>query len=500
MEMAAVTFVGLKNGIPHIRISGAIEFGSTDTLKAKLEIFIRTHPAPGLVIDLSDVPFVDSSGLGLFISLVQRHREHRKIRFCGLLPQVAAAFEYIGVKSPLEMDASAEEAVASIGAAGTRSAPAVKTEAPRISIAAKYLLNEAGQKYCAQLKFPVRDLRTQDGVRAIGFDWKVCNIGLLKKLVIHGLVTTIEIARPEFVSARSNLIDLVRTILDGMLIKRFRPELKRRLRESPTAERLAADPGFVALVGDRAAVSTALRERAVWASALRASIEADCAARIRHANENGTCDDEEMQRVSDLLEAIDDETALILTLGGSALVGTATEVIYSYARRMGIAEHLSLMLMEFVQVAEKSFFQNLAERDLYVRNHPEELEHLLGESSFRERLLKHAAQRDELMVLRLSFSGTVMNPAAPSVTEITVRNRGLIGYASRKDVMGRKLRMVKENSIEQILMADTEGGALGLLYHSLLAENCAAEGMGFRSSVVRDEAKDETIATLALSL
>lgn len=494
------------DGIVVARVAGAVELGSLEQLKERLEAAAASATAGaggaagGLVVELSGAPFVDSSGLGLFISLVRRRKDALRVRFCGLSPAVAAAFAYVGVKSPLEVDAGLEDSVAWLQRNLAKAAPAKDAGKPRLPLAAKYLLNEAGQRYCAQLRIPLADLRTQDGVRAVGFDWKTCNLELLRKLVIHGLVTTIEIARPEFVSARAELIEMVRTILDGMLIKRFRPELKLRLRNNPEAARIAGDPGFAALVGNRAAVASALKERATWAEALRASIEADCAARIRSASPSGSCDDEDSARVAALLDAIDDETALILVFGGPELVTTATEVVYSYARRMGIAEHLCLMLTEFVQVAEKSFFQNLAERDLYVRNHPEELERLLGEAEFRERLLKHAAQRDELMVLKLAFSGTVLDPAAPSVTEITVRNRGLVGYASRVDVMGRRVRMVKENSLEQILKQDAEGGGLGLIYHSLLEESCKAEGMGFSSNVVRDEQKDETVATLKLSL
>jgi len=224
------------------------------------------------------------------------------------------------------------------------------------------------------------------------------------------------------------------------------------------------------------------------------------AARTRSGSPEGTCDEETLARVSSLLDEVDDETALLLALGGADLVGAASDVVYSYARRIEIAEHLCLMLMEFIQLAEKSFLTNLAERELFVRSHPEELERMLAEEAFRDRLRERAVQRNELMLLRMDFTGTVMDPSDPAVTRITVRNRGLIGYASRLETLGRRARTVKENTLDQILKADEEGGGLGLIYHTLLQEKCAAEGMGFSTSVIRNEKEDETIATLSLTL
>jgi hypothetical protein len=38
----------------------------------------------------------------------------------------------------------------------------------------------------------------------------------------------------------------------------------------------------------------------------------------------------------------------------------ASEIVLAYARRMGLAGQLALLLMEFIQIAEKSYFRSLA--------------------------------------------------------------------------------------------------------------------------------------------
>jgi len=471
-----------------------------DILRDEILARIQGTGLSKVVLDLEKVPLVDSSGLGLFLSLSQQLSESKRIRFCNMAGNVRAVFEYMGIATYLDLDHSQEESLAALSKPAAPAKAARRIVEKPLDLPGKYVLNEAGQRYCSQLRIPVRDLRTFAGDRAVGFDWKVCKLDLLRKLVVHGLITTIEISRPEFVSARHALLDLTRTILSGILLKRFRPELKRRLRRTPEAARIASDPAFIGLVGDRAAMASALRRRAVWAANLRTSIEEECAARTRSGSPEGTCDEDTLARVSSLLDEVDDETALLLALGGADLVGTAADVVYSYARRLEIAEHLCLMLAEFIQLAEKSFLTNLAERELFVRSHPEELERMLAEEAFRDRLRERAVQRNELMLLRMDFTGMVLDPSDPAAIRLTVRNRGLIGYGSRLENLGRRPRTVKENTLEQILKADEEGGGLGLIYHTLLREKCAAEGMDFSTSVIRNEKEDETVATLNLTV
>lgn len=500
MDTGARCSIEAVGDVAVLHVAGAVEMAGADALRDEILARVQGSGLSKIVLDLRNVPLVDSSGLGLFMSLAQQFSNSKRIRFCNMAGNVRAVFEYMGVATYLDLDRSLEESLAALAKPAPPSKSARRVVEKPLDLPGKYILNDAGQRYCTQLRIPVRDLRTFSGEKAVGFDWKVCKLDLLRKLVVHGLITTIEITRPEFVSARHALLDLIRTILTGIILKRFRPELKRRLRRTPEAARIAEDPAFIGLVGDRAAMASALRRRAVWAANLRSSIEEECAARTRSGSPEGTCDEETLSRVSSLLDEVDDETALLLALGGADLVGTSSDVVYSYARRLEIAEHLCLMLAEFIQLAEKSFLTNLAERELFVRSHPEELERMLAEEAFRDRLRERAVQRNELMLLRMDFTGTVMDPSDPAAIRITVRNRGLIGYGSRLENLGRRPRAVKENTLEQILKADEEGGGLGLIYHTLLREKCAAEGMDFSTSVIRNEKEDETVASLNLTL
>jgi anti-anti-sigma factor len=493
----------IRAGIAILRLHGAIELPTVEELKVKIAALIDRREVGAAVFVLGETPLIDSSGLGLFISLHRKYQGRKLIRYCEMTANVRAVLSYAHLLDKFEIDESLDDSLAALGApTEARPQPALPDKDRSIDLPAKYLLTETGQRYCTQHRIPVRDLRSYSGDRATGFEWSRCRIDLMRKLVVHDLLTTIEIARPEFVTRRKELIELLRTILCGIIIKRFRPELKHRLRRREEVAAIAADPRQAAILADKALLQAALRGNSAWAETLLATVKAICDHDLAAACVDGQ-DPEDLRAVEELIAAIDEETQYILAIGGPDLVGLVAEVVLSFRRRMEITEHLSLMLMEFIQVAEKSFLLNLAERELYVRSHPEELERMLGEREFREKLLLKAEERGELVVFRLSFFGTFLDPLAPSHVEISLRNRGLIGYSSRQDVLSRRQKMVKENSLDEILKADAasgEGSGLGLIYHTRIEEACAREGMGFSGSVRRDEPRDETVATITLSL
>ncbi|MGO8694930.1 MAG: hypothetical protein ACLQMF_14810 [Rectinemataceae bacterium] len=347
-------------------------------------------------------------------------------------------------------------------------------------------------------------MQTREGERASGFEWKRCKIELLKKLVIYGLLTSIEITRFEFVSKRSPLIGLTRAMLTGILLKRFRAHLKLSLRGIPAAAKIIADPAVALIAADRGALASALTERSSWVSALRASVEAECAAAFAAAPLAGPEEEAERNKgMADLIEAIDDETWLLMALTGPELVAPVASMVQSYSTRLDIAETLTLMLMEFVQYAERSHLLNMAERDRYIRAHPEELDRLLSEPEFRDKLLERAVERGELIFIGISFTGTILDPSAPTTVEIRVRNRGLIGYVSRTEMLNRRIKVVKESSLDQILQEQERndlGAGLGLFYLSNLEEACSQEGIAFHTSIQRDEFRDETISLMSVTI
>jgi len=70
-----------------------------------------------LVLDLSRLRFVDSSGLGAFISLLRRlNAKGGDLKLCGMSKPVRAVFELVRMHRVFEILATREEAVRAFGA------------------------------------------------------------------------------------------------------------------------------------------------------------------------------------------------------------------------------------------------------------------------------------------------------------------------------------------------------------------------------------------------
>jgi len=76
----------------------------------------REEPADTLILDLSEVPYIDSAGLGLLVAAyVSRQKAGRKIALSGINPRVQKLFEITRVADLFLVFSSPEEAIAALG-------------------------------------------------------------------------------------------------------------------------------------------------------------------------------------------------------------------------------------------------------------------------------------------------------------------------------------------------------------------------------------------------
>jgi hypothetical protein len=375
-----------------------------------------------------------------------------------------------------------------------------------IDLPAMYLLNRAGMDYCVGKQVPLRDLRDFDGERGVGFEWQRCSADSLERLVRGRMLSSIEMRRPDFISARPSIIMMTRLILEGLLRSRFNYQLKRDLVSRPDIAAMLARPPIAAIFASRSSIDEGLRSGGGRLSTLVGDIGAECSSRAARG-EWFEEPEEGLERCARLIEAIVPETRLLASLAGEVAVRTVAETVMAYAGRMELAGQLSLFLMEFIQVAEKAYLLSMAEYDRYVRSHPEELPRLFAEPSFRERLFDIAARRGESMALRVSFPSVPGDRGVPRCLEIAVRTKGLVGcgdWALEADKgPGRREKSVRRMDLATLLRnvaRDDEYAELSLAYHASLESACTARGMAFSSSVALDGMKNETVATMRVDV
>jgi anti-anti-sigma factor len=82
---------------------------------AFLNAMRREEPAHTVILDLSDVPYVDSAGLGLLVTAyVSRQKSGRRMVLSGINPRVQKLFDITRVASLFLIFSSPEEAITAL--------------------------------------------------------------------------------------------------------------------------------------------------------------------------------------------------------------------------------------------------------------------------------------------------------------------------------------------------------------------------------------------------
>lgn len=99
-----------------LAIRGPLTAGNASTFQNAIR---REDPAPTLILDLSDVPYIDSAGLGCLVSaFVSRQKAGRQMILSGINPRVQKLFEITRVQDLFLIFSSPEEAIAALQSAG----------------------------------------------------------------------------------------------------------------------------------------------------------------------------------------------------------------------------------------------------------------------------------------------------------------------------------------------------------------------------------------------
>jgi anti-sigma B factor antagonist len=100
----------LPDGVA-LRPRGDVDMARSPALRAKLTESIKAMP-PRLVMDLSDVPYMDSSGLATLIEALQTTRKSRiKFIMCNLSPRVRSILEIARLTTVFTVVDSREQAL-----------------------------------------------------------------------------------------------------------------------------------------------------------------------------------------------------------------------------------------------------------------------------------------------------------------------------------------------------------------------------------------------------
>ena len=92
-------------------LSGEIDYSRAPDLRRQLMAIVAQKKPVRLVLDLSAVPYMDSSGVATLIELLQAQRRAKgRLILCNLQPKVRGIFEIARLTTVFEIAASAANA------------------------------------------------------------------------------------------------------------------------------------------------------------------------------------------------------------------------------------------------------------------------------------------------------------------------------------------------------------------------------------------------------
>ena len=110
-KMQILPSQGARNGQKILTLKGPLTIQTTFDFQTAA----RAETSPILIIDLSEVPFVDSAGLGALVgALVNAHKANREVAFVGVNPRVKALMDMTKVSQLFRLYPTVQDAQASL--------------------------------------------------------------------------------------------------------------------------------------------------------------------------------------------------------------------------------------------------------------------------------------------------------------------------------------------------------------------------------------------------
>ncbi len=110
MEQASVIDWSAEGSLGVFHFRDSIELYNVDPTRRDLIKVVDENRIDRAVFVMDEVPFIDSSGLAIFLSLRQYFGERLRFAFCGMQPNVRSVFEYANLLTHFTICTSVDEA------------------------------------------------------------------------------------------------------------------------------------------------------------------------------------------------------------------------------------------------------------------------------------------------------------------------------------------------------------------------------------------------------
>jgi hypothetical protein len=184
------------------------------------------------------------------------------------------------------------------------------------------------------------------------------------------------------------------------------------------------------------------------------------------------------------------------------LLQSFANMIITYLSRTQVATHLSSLLMEFIQNAEKAHFERIIVRTGLAR--PKEVDSFLRDKANREKVISEASRVNQMLELAWNMNPETVGIGQQYRIGITLSNMGLITEDMRSSLTKKMRTDVNGISLSSFYKGDKNddklGAGLGLLYNSYLEDLCQKEGLMYSCNIFPEPEKEKTTVKISITL
>jgi stage II sporulation protein AA (anti-sigma F factor antagonist) len=110
--------IEIKQDVLCIRLSGELDHHTADELREKATYAIERNEIRHIVLNLEDLSFMDSSGLGVIIGRYKQIKQvHGEMVVCAISPAIQRLFDMSGLFKILKLEPTEEFALQRLGVA-----------------------------------------------------------------------------------------------------------------------------------------------------------------------------------------------------------------------------------------------------------------------------------------------------------------------------------------------------------------------------------------------
>jgi hypothetical protein len=379
-----------------------------------------------------------------------------------------------------------------------------------IDLPVKLVLTEEGTSFFIRKGKNLKKFKLADNVEEYGIILDEFSPPSLQRMLLVDYVSKVEISKSEFMSARSEIMDLSKLVVYSMLYRQYDAYIFARVLASDVIKRWnRVNP--VNIIDDKTPINDAflqgiLKEKEKDLAEIKEEILSPMYSFI---SKNASLLPEEKNIQLLLSEKFLNNLRpfvwfIIAKFKGSEgydqLIKDIRTSLAEFMEKSKIAEYVSLMIMELAMNAENS---NLKREAKEIFKGVVDMNAVLFDPNIRKQVIDSLARKGELVYLSWKIGSHGVSVGTQGKLQVTLYTKAAEYHSVKETLEERKSADLKKKSLQDFYRELPEGEAnaeLGLYYLSYLSEACEKVNVKFESLVNQIAGSDLTVITLVLYL